>query len=317
MPGCPAVKRVSPHRGWAAGTHSLAQTSTVFGADMHDPKRVLQRLARGTWNDNSHEATQNLMQSRRRLLSFWLVNSRSLHVAVATRFCKSRHFTVVSEKSPRHKHKIGTSPLPKPWAKIPPSLKRGILWTQVLLQKEHIFSQAPMKLAQAFPAPESRTRILRTRGFFWVVGSRFAVWRSLWVWFLPLDDGQEEKSSFHGRCHFGTWEVKSGHSKVVLFAAVVVSQRTPWGGGKKRGAENLTNDTPPKRGFWTPLARYVFHPPQVSILCFSCTKIHDRAEQKLFWGGPKLFGRVRSLARFPSPIRFAPPHITAQVSCAV
>ena len=23
------------------------------------------------------------------------------------------------------------------------------------------------------------------------------------------------------------------------------------GGGKKRGEENLTNDTPPKQGFWT------------------------------------------------------------------
>ena len=32
---------------------------------------------------------------------------------------------------------------------------------------------------------------------------------------LPLDDGQVEKSSFHGRYHFGTWEVESEHSKVV------------------------------------------------------------------------------------------------------
>ena len=89
-------------------------------------------------------------------------------------------------------------------------------------------------------------------------------------------------------------------------------QRTPWGGGKERGVENLTNDTPPKKGFWTPLVRYVFHPPQVSVLCFSCTKIYDRVDQKLFWRGPKIFGRARSLVRFPPPIRFAPPHITAQ-----
>ena len=69
----------------------------------------------------------------------------------------------------------------------------------------------------------------------------------------------------------------------------------------------------PKRGFGPPLLRYVFHPPQVSVLCFSCTKIHDRADQKLFWRGPKIFGRARSLVRFPPPpIRFAPPHITAQ-----
>ena len=82
--------------------------------------------------------------------------------------------------------------------------------------------------------------------------------------------------------------------------------------GEKRGVENLTNDTPPKKGFGPPLAGHVFHPPQVSVLCFSCTKIHNRVDQKLFWRGPKIFGRARSLVRFPPPIRFAPPHITAQ-----
>ena len=50
------------------------------------------------------------------------------------------------------------------------------------------------------------------------------------------------------------------------------------------------------------------------MLCFSCTKIHDRADQKLFWRGPEIFRRGRSLVRFPPPIRFAPPHITAQFS---
>ena len=73
------------------------------------------------------------------------------------------------------------------------------------------------------------------------------------------------------------------------------SQRTPWGGGKKRGVENLTNDTPPKKGVWTPLVRYVFHPPKVSVLCFSCTKIHDGAYQKLFWEGSKNFSGERVL----------------------
>ena len=81
------------------------------------------------------------------------------------------------------------------------------------------------------------------------------------------------------------------------------------GGGWKTSRMTLH----PKRGFGPPLVRYVFHPPQVSVLCFSCTKIHDRADQKLFWRGPKIFGRARSLVRFPPPIRFAPPHITAQV----
>ena len=40
-------------------------------------------------------------------------------------------------------------------------------------------------------------------------------------------------------------------------------QRTPWGGGKKRGEENLTNDTPPKEWFWTPIHLV----PWVSLLC--------------------------------------------------
>ena len=53
-------------------------------------------------------------------------------------------------------------------------------------------------------------------------------------------------------------------------------QRTPWGGGgKKRGEENLTKDTPPKIGFGPLFVWYVFHPPLVSLLWFSCTEIHD------------------------------------------
>ena len=77
------------------------------------------------------------------------------------------------------------------------------------------------------------------------------------------------------------------------------------GGVEKGGGWKTSRMTPlPKRGFGPPLLRYVFHPPQVSVLCFSCTKIHDRADQKLFWRGPKIFGRARSLVRFPPP----PPH---------
>ena len=60
-------------------------------------------------------------------------------------------------------------------------------------------------------------------------------------------------------------------------------------------------------GFWTPLVRYVFHAPQVSVVCFSYSEMHDRAGQERFWRGPKIFGRARSLVRFPPPIRFAPP----------
>ena len=80
-----------------------------------------------------------------------------------------------------------------------------------------------------------------------------------------------------------------------------------------RGVENLTNDTPPKKGFLDPPRTVRFPPPSgVSDLFFLYRNPHDRADQKLFWRGPKIFGRARSLVRFPPPIRFAPPHITAQ-----
>ena len=57
-----------------------------------------QRLPKGTWNDNSHEATQNLMHILQRLCSFWLVTSRSLHVAVVARFYNSRLLTIVGSQ---------------------------------------------------------------------------------------------------------------------------------------------------------------------------------------------------------------------------
>ena len=48
----------------------------------------------------------------------------------------------IYQKNPRaHKNKIGTPPPKKP--KVPPPLKRGILWTLVFLQKERIFSRRP------------------------------------------------------------------------------------------------------------------------------------------------------------------------------
>ena len=39
---------------------------------------TFQRIPKGTWNDDSHEATQNLMLLWQRLLSFWVVISRLL-----------------------------------------------------------------------------------------------------------------------------------------------------------------------------------------------------------------------------------------------
>ena len=40
---------------------------------------------------------------------------------------------------------------------------------------------------------------------------------------LPLNDVQVEKSSFHGRCHFGTSVGRTGTLESRSFVAVVVS----------------------------------------------------------------------------------------------
>ena len=93
-------------------------------------------------------------------------------------------------------------------------------------------------------------------------------------------------------------------------------QRMPWGGGKRRGVENLTNDTPPKRGFGTPPPTVRFPPLSgVSALFFLYKNPRQSRQQKLFWRGPKIFGRARSLVRFPPPpyVLQPPPHITAQL----
>ena len=78
------------------------------------------------------------------------------------------------------------------------------------------------------------------------------------------------------------------------------------GGGKKRRVENLTNDTPPKKGFGPPLVRYVFHPHQVSLLCFSCTKITTEQTRSSF-GGSKNFRESAFSGTFSSPHTFCTP----------
>ena len=69
-------------------------------------------------------------------------------------------------------------------------------------------------------------------------------------------------------------------------------QETPRGGGKKRGEEKLTKTPLSKKGLGPP-SYGTFSTPQVSLLCLSCAKIHDLADQKLFWKGPKSFVRIR------------------------
>ena len=69
-------------------------------------------------------------------------------------------------------------------------------------------------------------------------------------------------------------------------------------GWKKRGVENLTNDTPPKKGLWTPARTVRFPPPSgVSALFFLYKNPRQSRPEALFkfWRGPEIFGRARSL----------------------
>ena len=91
-------------------------------------------------------------------------------------------------------------------------------------------------------------------------------------------------------------------------------QRTAWGGGNRRGWKTSRMTPLPKRGFGPPSYGTFSTPLRCQCSVFSCAKVHDRADQKLFWRGPKTFGRVRSLVRFPPPLRCAPPHITTSSS---
>ena len=75
---------------------------------------------------------------------------------------------------------------------------------------------------------------------------------------------------------------------------------------KKRGQENLTKDTLPEKD--------VGHPPSSGtfgeslVFLESCARIHDSADQKFFWPACRhLFGRVRSLVRYPPPFTVCPP----------
>ena len=71
--------------------------------------------------------------------------------------------------------------------------------------------------------------------------------------------------------------------------------------------ENLTNDTPPKKGFWTPLVRYVFHPPQVSVLCFPVQESTTEQTRSSFGGVQKFSGERVLWYVFLPPYVLHPP----------
>ena len=74
------------------------------------------------------------------------------------------------------------------------------------------------------------------------------------------------------------------------------------GVGKKSGVENLTNDTPPP-----PLVRYVFHPPQVSLPCFSCARNPRQSRPEALLEGSQNFRESVFSGTFFSPHTFCTP----------
>ena len=94
-----------------------------------------------------------------------------------------------------------------------------------------------------------------------------------------------------------------------LFPPRPTFQRTSWGGGKKRGLENLTNDTPPKNGFWTPPCTVRFPPLSgVSALFFLYKNPRQRRpEASALLEGSKNFRESAFSGAFSSPHTFCTP----------
>ena len=66
----------------------------------------------------------------------------------------------------------------------------------------------------------------------------------------------------------------------------------------------------PKGGFGSPLVWYVFHPPQVSVLCFSCTTEQTRSS----FGGVQNFRESAFSGTFSSPHTFCTPPYHGPIS---
>ena len=84
-------------------------------------------------------------------------------------------------------------------------------------------------------------------------------------------------------------------------------QRMPWGGGKRRGEETLTKDTPPaEKG---PFVRFVFHPPSVAIGLFLLYKSpHLRRPEALLEGFQTFSGGCVLWCVFLPPYVLLPPY---------
>ena len=75
------------------------------------------------------------------------------------------------------------------------------------------------------------------------------------------------------------------------------------GGGKKRGVENLTNDTPPKKQFWTPPRTVRFTPIKCQCSVFHVQRSTTEQTRRSF-GGVQQFSGERVLWYV-----FLPPYV--------
>ena len=73
------------------------------------------------------------------------------------------------------------------------------------------------------------------------------------------------------------------------------------GGGKKRGEENLTNDTPPKKGFWTPHRTVRFPPPSGVVALIFLYKNPRLSRPKALLEGSRLLREGAFSGTFSSP----------------
>ena len=79
------------------------------------------------------------------------------------------------------------------------------------------------------------------------------------------------------------------------------------GGGKRRGVENLTNDTPPKKGFWTPPPTVRFPPPSGVSALFFLYKNPRQSRPEALFEGSKNFRESAFSGTFSSPHTFCTP----------
>ena len=78
-------------------------------------------------------------------------------------------------------------------------------------------------------------------------------------------------------------------------------------GGKKRGVENLTNDTPPKKGFWTPPRTVRFPPPSGVSALFFLYKNPRQGRPETLLEGSKNYRESAFSGTFSSPHTFCTP----------